>query len=37
MDTLPAILVAALRWLIELFRGLRLDLAERRGKELDHE
>ena len=37
MDWLPGIFVAAFRWLIELVRGWQLDLAARRGEELDHE
>ncbi len=37
MDTFAATLVAAFRWLAELVRGWQLDLAARRGEDLDHE
>jgi hypothetical protein len=37
METLAYIAHAAARWVIELFRGWRLDLAEGRAKDSDHE
>jgi|GEM_PF-3928118 len=37
METLAYIAHAAARWVIELFRGWRFDLAERLGEDPNHE